>query len=143
MCKFEERGLGPQAKADSSLRSPSLRMTATSKCHPERSEGSAFLRSARRSQLLAQRGTRLAFFGALLFAMLVAGGLTAQEITGSIRGTVFDQSGAGVPSAEVKAVQVETGLERVTLSDRQGSYVLPLLSIGHYVLEVRARGFQS
>ncbi len=75
--------------------------------------------------------------------MRAAGTLAAQEITGSIRGTVLDPSGAGVPSAQVSATQVETGLGRATLSDRQGSYVLPLLPVGHYLLEAQAKGFQK
>src|SRR5208337_3250464 len=40
-----QRGSWPQPKADSSLRCAPLRMT----CHPERSEGSAFLCAARRT----------------------------------------------------------------------------------------------
>jgi len=88
-----------------------------------------------------ERGVWIASVG-LLSVILAAGDLAAQETTGSIRGTVFDATGAGVPSAEVKVVQVETDLERVTLSDRQGSYVLPLLSVGHYILEAQAKGFQ-
>lgn len=50
-----QRGVGPQAKADSSLRSASFRMTATSKCHNDPAgagEGSAFLRLERTGSLL-------------------------------------------------------------------------------------------
>ena len=54
-CRLMQRGIRTQPKADSSLRCALLGMT----CHPERSEGSAFLR-ARRSirSLVAQRKSR-------------------------------------------------------------------------------------
>jgi hypothetical protein len=69
--------------------------------------------------------------------------VAGQEITGSIRGTVLDPSGAGIPAATVAAKQVETGLTRAVVTDRQGAYVLVELPIGHYELEVRSRGFQK
>src|SRR6202021_3882507 len=80
-----------------------------------------------------------------LFLMALLTGLNAagQQITGSIRGTVLDPSGAFVQVATVTARQVETGLTRVAVSDRQGEYVLIELPIGHYQLEVQAKGFQK
>ena len=39
--------------------------------------------------------------------------------------------------------QVETGLTRSAVTDRQGEYVLVELPIGHYQLEVHAKGFQK
>ena len=76
---------------------------------------------------------------ALSFSYTVA----AQQITGSIRGTVTDPVGATVASASVTAVQVETGLTRTAASDRVGEYVLLELPVGHYRLEASAKGFQS
>jgi Carboxypeptidase regulatory-like domain/TonB dependent receptor len=67
----------------------------------------------------------------------------AQQITGTIRGTVLDPSGATVQGASVTARQTETGLTRVVATDRQGEYVLVELPIGHYQLEVQAKGFQT
>jgi len=69
--------------------------------------------------------------------------VAAQQITGSIRGTVLDPSGAAVPAAAVTAKQAETGLTRNTATDRTGAYVLVELPIGHYQVEVRAHGFQK
>jgi outer membrane receptor protein involved in Fe transport len=68
--------------------------------------------------------------------------VAAQQITGSIRGTVLDPSGAAVAAATVIAKQVETGLTRETAADRSGAFVLVELPIGHYQVEVRAPGFQ-
>ena len=78
-----------------------------------------------------------------LITVLASLNVAAQQITGSIRGTVQDPSGAIVRGATVTAKQVETGLTRVVAADRQGEYVLVELPIGHYQLEVQAKGFQT
>lgn len=69
--------------------------------------------------------------------------LAAQQITGSLRGTVTDSSGAVVQSAIVTATQADTGLGRSTSSRRDGTYLLPELPVGHYRLEVVAKGFSK
>jgi hypothetical protein len=79
----------------------------------------------------------------LLMALLTSLNVAGQQITGSIRGTVLDPSGAIVQAATVTAKQIETGLTRATITDRQGEYVLVELPIGHYQLEVQAKGFQT
>jgi hypothetical protein len=79
----------------------------------------------------------------ILITVLASLNVAAQQITGSIRGTVQDPSGAIVRGATVTAKQVETGLTRAVLSGRQGEYVLVELPIGHYQLEVQAKGFQA
>src|SRR3984885_12313370 len=81
----------------------------------------------------------LMFLMTLLTSLNVAG----QQITGSIRGTVLDPSGAIVQAATVTAKQIETGLTREATTDREGEYVLVELPIGHYQLEVHAPGFQK
>jgi outer membrane receptor protein involved in Fe transport len=78
-----------------------------------------------------------------MMALLTSSNATGQQITGSIRGTVSDPSGATVRAASVTAKQIETGLTRIAITDRQGEYVLVELPIGHYQLEVQAKGFQK
>jgi hypothetical protein len=54
----------------------------------------------------------------LLALGLIAGSYAlAQDIAGSIRGTVTDGSGAGISNARVTAIQSETGLQRSSLSN--------------------------
>jgi hypothetical protein len=67
--------------------------------------------------------------------------LVAQQITASIHGTILDPSGAVVEAARVTAQQIETGLTRSAVTDRSGNYVLVELPVGHYRLEVAAKGF--
>ncbi len=69
--------------------------------------------------------------------------ISAQQITGSIRGTVVDPSGAVVQSALVSAQQTETGLTRTATTDRSGAYVLVELPIGHYQIRTEAKGYQK
>jgi hypothetical protein len=75
-----------------------------------------------------------------IFAGLNAG---AQQIAGSIRGSVEDPSGAVVQAASVTARQTETGLTRTATTDHTGAYVLLELPVGHYELQVEAKGFQK
>jgi len=69
--------------------------------------------------------------------------VAAQQITGSIRGGISDPSGAVVQDATVTAKQMETGLIRTVSSAKDGSFLLVELPVGHYSLEVAARGFQK
>jgi hypothetical protein len=82
-------------------------------------------------------------FLCLLAVMPAFMNMAAQQITGNIRGTVNDPSGAFVESASVTAKQTETGLARTTTSDRGGAYVLLELPVGHYELITEAKGFQK
>jgi hypothetical protein len=77
---------------------------------------------------------------AIVFA---APNVFAQQITGSIRGTVTDASGAVVEGATVIARQVETGLTRATTTDHLGEYILLELPVGHYQLQVERSSFQK
>jgi hypothetical protein len=78
-----------------------------------------------------------------VFTVLAAGtNAAAQQITGSIRGTVTDSSGAVVEGATVSAEQSETGLTRTTTTDRTGSYILLELPVGHYQVQVERKDFQ-
>lgn len=79
----------------------------------------------------------------LAFVLLTCLSLSAQQITGNIRGTVTDPTGAVVVGAVVTAQQTETGLSRMATTDRKGNYVLLELPVGHYRLQVVARSFQE
>ncbi len=50
--------------------------------------------------------------------------LSAQQITGNIRGTITDPSGAVIRDAAVTGLQAVPGLSRSATTDRNGSYVL-------------------
>ncbi|MBI3477803.1 MAG: TonB-dependent receptor [Acidobacteria bacterium] len=87
--------------------------------------------------------TRLKIELYLSIAILLVGSALAQQITGSIRGTANDPSGAIVRDAIVTATQVETSRTRTAVTDHDGNYVILELPVGHYRIEVAAKGFQK
>ncbi len=76
-----------------------------------------------------------------LLSVLVACTGNSQQVTGIIRGTIFDPSGAVVASVPVTVIQAETGFVRTASSDSQGDFTFVELPIGHYRVEASAPGF--
>jgi len=78
----------------------------------------------------------------LVVALWLSTTVHAQS-TASIEGEVSDQSGAVVPAAEIGAVNRETGIKRIAVTDEAGRYQIVALPVGDYRIEVRAPGFQT
>jgi hypothetical protein len=76
----------------------------------------------------------------LLFALSFS---HAQVNTGTIGGTVKDDSGASIPGARVTIKSVETGLTHSVASDAIGNYAIPDLQAGHYSITVSRSGFKT
>src|ERR1700733_4197575 len=86
----------------------------------------------------------LAFSVAMIFALATSGSLKAQSIiSGDISGTVTDPSGASVPGATVTVTSKATGSTQTTTTNSDGSYRIPLLKPGDYVVVVSASGFEK
>jgi hypothetical protein len=58
----------------------------------------------------------------------------SQAINGTIEGFVRGAAGEPVVGVEVTATNVGTGYERTVLTDERGSYNIPLLPLGSYVI---------
>jgi hypothetical protein len=87
-------------------------------------------------------------FSFALAILLVFGALAAVSFgqtagTGAIAGTITDPSGAVVPGAAVKAIDVATGEVRSVVSSSNGTYLVPLLNPGTYRVEVNKSGFKQ
>ncbi|HEY8560026.1 MAG TPA: TonB-dependent receptor [Pyrinomonadaceae bacterium] len=67
--------------------------------------------------------------------------IAAQEVTGSITGTVRDQNGAVIQSAQVRVASTERGLERTFQVNDEGIFSATLLPPGVYTITVTAQGF--
>jgi Carboxypeptidase regulatory-like domain len=67
----------------------------------------------------------------------------AQTTSGSISGTVIDASLAGVPGAQVTAINTQTGAQRASVTGGDGRYQLPVLPPGIYDLRVEEEGFNT
>ncbi len=87
--------------------------------------------------------TKLLNLVCVLVLIFTCFNLSAQQITGKIRGTVTDPAGAVVQAATVTAKQIETGLERTATTSSDGTYLLLELPVGHYRVEVGAKGFEK
>ncbi|MEX2300002.1 MAG: carboxypeptidase-like regulatory domain-containing protein, partial [Bryobacterales bacterium] len=66
----------------------------------------------------------------------------AQVTTGSIVGSIADNTGAVIPGASVTALNIQTGTEARTTTNESGTYEFLLLRPGTHVLSVESSGFQ-
>ena len=74
--------------------------------------------------------------------MMLAGNLHAQNVRGSLRGTVQDPTGARISAAQVVLKLSGSSLQRTAASDR-GEFRVDELPPGDYSVEVSAKGFAS
>ena len=67
----------------------------------------------------------------------------AQLDTGTISGTVSDQSGGAIPGARITIRNVATGVSRTAGSNELGRYNAPALPAGNYEISAAVAGFQT
>ena len=77
----------------------------------------------------------------LLFILSCALPLAAQNA--AVQGVVADQSDALIPSVEIIATNVATGVVQKTETNEQGFYSIPFLLPGTYTLEASKSGFSA
>src|SRR5258706_2007323 len=76
----------------------------------------------------------------LLLAVTVAQG---QILSGKITGVVVDQSGAAIPGAHAKAVDLATSHEYTAITKDNGDFVIEQVPFGFYRVTVQANGFAT
>ena len=80
----------------------------------------------------------------LLVAGLLACGRSAHaQNTGTIFGSVVDQSGAVIPGATVTVADTEHGVSRTAKTNGSGEYSLESLPVGNYILTVDVATFST
>ena len=84
---------------------------------------------------------KLRQFLVLVMVGFVGMPLAAQTVTGTMRGTATDRSGGALPGVTVTIRNVETALERIVITDKDGSYNAPFLQIGRYNVQAELSGF--
>src|SRR5439155_2596869 len=83
-------------------------------------------------------------FSSIALVLLGAGvALYGQNIRGSIVGNVSDSSGAVVPGAQIKVTNQETGIAVKPTTDASGTYTVPDLLAGTYMVSVAKEGFKT
>jgi len=78
---------------------------------------------------------------AIATSLVTSVGLHAQADTGSIQGTIKDQSGAVIPGAEVTLTNEGTNLSVTLTSGADGTYTFSPVKIGVYSVSAVAQGF--
>src|SRR5579883_1583929 len=85
---------------------------------------------------------RVAFL--LVLVACLASSIFAQDITGTIEGTVLDPSGAAVPKAKVTVRNTDRNqVITVLTTDASGVYSAPNLPMGTYSVKVESPGFKT
>ena len=78
----------------------------------------------------------------LVVVFTLSGPVLAQVPTGTIAGTVTDQSGAVLPRATVTVTNKDTGASRIVQSGADGAFSIPALPPGPYDVLTEMSGFQ-
>src|SRR3982750_4066315 len=87
--------------------------------------------------------TMMNFRRTLALAILFTVGAFAQDFRATIQGQVVDPSGAAIPGATVKAINIGTNAGKEAQTTADGIYTIPYLDPGTYDIEVSAPGFQT
>ena len=88
---------------------------------------------------------KLALFAVCISLALFcfSGTLSAQQVFGSIFGTVTDPSGAAVNGAKVTITDVNKGTKSDVTTNESGNYTKGQLILGSYQITIEASGFQK
>ncbi len=89
------------------------------------------------------RTCRRMFRCLVLLSLAVLTPLAAYAQTAELRGTVADQTGAVLPGVTVTIHNMNTGLERVLVSDANGLFRAPALPPGPYQVTSELMGFKT
>ena len=79
----------------------------------------------------------------LLLMGLALAGLALGQTSGTIQGTVTDDTGAVIPGASVLVANIETGVETPASTNEVGFFTVPGLNQGLYSLTCSSEGFAS
>src|SRR6187402_1565793 len=84
-------------------------------------------------------------FTAFILSLALGSAAFAQSnaANGTIEGTVKDDQGALLPGVTVTVANVDTGDQRVVVTNTSGLYRAPLLSLGTYRVSAELQGFKK
>jgi Carboxypeptidase regulatory-like domain/TonB-dependent Receptor Plug Domain len=81
----------------------------------------------------------VAFCCSLFSGVQIAFGQTS----GSFSGTITDKTGSVVSGATVRVTSEGTGVSREAKTDDSGHYLIPLLPVSNYTIQIESQGFQT
>ena len=65
----------------------------------------------------------------------------AQSATATLNGIVIDQAGAVVPGVKISVINIAQGFNRSAITDEEGTFTIPVLSPGRYIVKAERQGF--
>ncbi|MBV8549904.1 MAG: carboxypeptidase regulatory-like domain-containing protein [Acidobacteriaceae bacterium] len=88
--------------------------------------------------------TRSPKLAALLITLLAGSCCVWGQVVGAgVSGTVHDETGAPLPSADVTVLNLETGAVRKLVTDDTGRYAAPSIPVGKYEITASKTGFST
>jgi hypothetical protein len=88
--------------------------------------------------------SRRALIHVAIAALLVASDVAAAQLTsGTIIGTITDQTGGALPGVQVSVNNIDTGATRALVTNERGRYEAPDLPVGNYQVTATLQGFQT
>jgi outer membrane receptor protein involved in Fe transport len=97
--------------------------------------------------LIEKRSIHMRHPGIVAVLLLASVGMgrtgNAQVTTGTILGTVTDQSGGVLAGAMITATNLDTGFSRAVRTDTGGTYVLANMPLGRYDVQAEAQSFKT
>src|SRR5438132_7600168 len=84
-----------------------------------------------------------ASFLAIIITIASAGAGYTQGASGSVSGTVKDETGGLLPGASVQVTNADTSLTRTLVTDANGRYTAPDLPPGPYEVKATLPGFST
>ena len=93
--------------------------------------------------LSLQKRALLAVVCSILALFCFSGTLSAQQVFGSIVGTVTDPTGAAVSGAKITVTDTQKGTQFTTTTNDSGNYTQGQLIPGQYQVTIEASGFQK
>ncbi len=86
--------------------------------------------------------TRQIVVSLVLMTLLMAGSVVAQQVTGQLSGSVFDEAKAALPGASVKATHIATNTVYSATTSANGKFTIPNVRLGLYQIVVEASNFR-
>src|SRR5579862_6719966 len=96
-----------------------------------------------RSSLRGLAKNALGWFAIATTLLVLCVPTFGQDVQGSIRGAVLDQSGGAISGATVTVVDVARGVTRTLTTDAAGQYLAIDLTPGTYTVRAEAKGFKT